>query len=795
MTTSDADPANHCWKIDWSTLPACGGGGFVYDNANNCWKVELDLEDLQNVLPDGIVAGDGLIWDGTNWVPSNDITDWGNFPSCASIDWDSVTKCWGVDWSTFPGGDHIEWDPVGELWNVIPVPPVEISDTAPDFKAEYFWWNSDTGELFLGYKDPSGDEYWVSASRPGDPGADGKDGDPVIISQDTPPPVTEDYIWFNTATGEAFFGYVDPSGDAYWVSLSKPGEPGADGKDGDPVVISQDTPPPVTEDYIWFDTSKGEAFFGYVDPSGDAYWVSLSKPGAPGADGKDGNPVIISQDTPPPVVEDNIWFNTGTGEAFFGYVDPSGDAYWVALSKPGAPGADGTDGADGTPVITSSDNAPSITTDHIWFNTEKGEAFFGYVDPSGDAYWVSMSKPYAKFNSTLQSNGGIEIQEADINQLLLYGQSLSLGNQSGPAISTSQPYSNISFANGPADQTTPFADLVEVGQESPCSGAANYASRLIATENGIVPTDHIIHASTAGNGGKNIDFLDKPASGGDGTSWYETTFLENVRRVSSESASNRHVVHAVAWIQGEADKSSTFDYYATKLIKLQADAERDIKSISKQQSPVYFITYQTSSNIFRDTLAGANVPLAQLHAVKTSSKFFLSTPLYHIPANNDDIHLPSTSYKLLGAYIGRVYKQLVVDRREPDWLNPISAVYIDNVVRIRFEVPTLPLLLDTVELEAVTDFGFKIEDGGSSIPLDSISISSTGNEVLITPQTSLSADAVVRYALDYAAPSNVSAGAGNLRDSTAETVTIDGTSYPLFHVAPHFSLNIIPLIE
>ena len=31
--------------------------------------------------------------------------------------------------------------------------------------------------------------------------------------------------------------------------LNKPGPPGADGKDGDPVVISQDTPPPVVEDY------------------------------------------------------------------------------------------------------------------------------------------------------------------------------------------------------------------------------------------------------------------------------------------------------------------------------------------------------------------------------------------------------------------------------------------------------------------------------------------------------------------------------------------------------------------
>ena len=71
--------------------------------------------------------------------------------------YDATNKCWKVDWSTFPGGENIEWNPADELWNVTDTPPVEISDTAPDFKAEYFWWNSDTGELFLGYKDPSGD--------------------------------------------------------------------------------------------------------------------------------------------------------------------------------------------------------------------------------------------------------------------------------------------------------------------------------------------------------------------------------------------------------------------------------------------------------------------------------------------------------------------------------------------------------------------------------------------------------------------------------------------------------------
>ena len=188
-------------QLDWSDLPACAGGGLVYDTKDGCWKVEQSINDLTDVdtSTEAPQQNDILIWNGTNWVPEQlaDVDlDWSDLPACVDggLAYDGNDNCWGVDWdlipwNEFPGGENIEWDPIDELWNVIDTPPVEISDTAPDFKAEYFWWNSDTGELFLGYKDPNGDEYWVSASRPGAPGEDGKDGDPVIISQDTPPPV------------------------------------------------------------------------------------------------------------------------------------------------------------------------------------------------------------------------------------------------------------------------------------------------------------------------------------------------------------------------------------------------------------------------------------------------------------------------------------------------------------------------------------------------------------------------------------------------------------------------------
>ena len=55
---------------------------------------------------------------------------------------------------------------------------------------------------------------------------------PVIIS-DTTPPVEEGYLWFNSSSGQSFVGYVDPSNDEYWVNISKPGPQGLTGVKGD----------------------------------------------------------------------------------------------------------------------------------------------------------------------------------------------------------------------------------------------------------------------------------------------------------------------------------------------------------------------------------------------------------------------------------------------------------------------------------------------------------------------------------------------------------------------------------
>lgn len=105
-----------------------------------------------------------------------------------------------------------------------------------------------------------------------------------------------------------------------------------------------------------------------------------------------------------------------------------------------------------------------------------------------------------------------------VNHTLGYGQSLSIGATATTIISSSQPYSNITFSTGPRaanndvssqkplveDNTSPAPDGGTNRGETFCSGMANYALTLAAIDNGIIPSKHVIFASTAGKGGLNL---------------------------------------------------------------------------------------------------------------------------------------------------------------------------------------------------------------------------------------------------------------------------------------------------
>lgn len=385
------------------------------------------------------------------------------------------------------------------------------------------------------------------------------------------------------------------------------------------------------------------------------------------------------------------------------------------------------------------------------------------------------------------------------NHLLFYGQSLSVGAAAGSVLSTTQPYSNITFNGGPRawtgsawdfsafkplveDEISPAPDGANTRKETACSGAANYASTLMALD-GNNPSSHVVLASTAGHGGYRIDQLNKASA------WY-TNFLAHVS--GAHALDVNHAVHAIGWLQGENDISYPTSYatYRAALSQLQTDAETDIKLITGQMHPAYLITYQVSWGI----TGNSGIALAQLDLAQQNSKIFLATPTYHLPYASDNIHLTAVGYKWIGAYFGRAYKALV-DGYEPQWLNPRSATVRGAVVRVRFDVPVGPMVLDSIGLADTTDSGFRVLDGAAGKAISSIKVD--GQDVVITLFATPTGTVKVRYALDYLGTglAMTNGASGNLRDSSPDVINISGVDRPLWNVCPAFEMTAIKLGE
>ena len=392
--------------------------------------------------------------------------------------------------------------------------------------------------------------------------------------------------------------------------------------------------------------------------------------------------------------------------------------------------------------------------------------------------------------ATIKPVGQLPYIPADvqINGFISYGQSLSVGGGSGNvAISTTQPYSNLTYSSGVKGSSfTGIKPLIEENGETVCSGMANYASLSMLRDDGVMPDEHPIFSGAPGQGSTNIATLSKG-----GQAW--TKFENFVKNFPLVNPGKTCAIHVISWFQGEQDQNPDGTPYATylaALLQLQVDITELVQSVTGQKTPVYMLTYQHSSHT---RINNSATQRAYVQADRQSDYFTLVTPTYPFPHNTDTIHLTNISYKWMGAYFGRAYKQLVIERRIPDNVFPLGATWSGNEVRVKLRVPEPPLRFRTDRVPLTTNYGFKVQDAaGVAIGISSVAIE--GDDiVLITLSSTPSAAPVVRYAMDYLASGlNIVNGAsGNLCDSTTETCTIEGVVYGMEYYAPGFELQSI----
>lgn len=386
-------------------------------------------------------------------------------------------------------------------------------------------------------------------------------------------------------------------------------------------------------------------------------------------------------------------------------------------------------------------------------------------------------------------------QIGTVNHMLWYGESYTMGAAASVVLSTSQNYGNLTFNTGPRKDTeatsiiplreffyAPSIDGYYDRGETCCSGSANYASVSIMKNRGIDPKSHVIFSSTAGHGSYKLSNLTK------GTPWYPK-LLEHVTKAKQLINDPGYTPQVINFVQGANDAAAASrtpkSVYKPMLVQLQIDAETDIKATSGKDNPIRFMIAQMSYG----TAAHKDMAMSHLELCQESDKFMLVTPMYHFPYADDKVHLTNVGSKWMSAYFGRAYDQYVFEQRKPDFINPLHAHVDGNKIFIKFDVPTLPLQLDEIQLAKTTDYGFKVMQGTSSISITSIN---TINDTVVLQLSSTPTDNIkIRYGLDYLGTGLIftEGASGNLRDSTPEQVVIDGTVKPLFHVCPHFELT------
>ncbi len=423
------------------------------------------------------------------------------------------------------------------------------------------------------------------------------------------------------------------------------------------------------------------------------------------------------------------------------------------------------------------------TSTYRWLrSTSAGGVYAEIVGATNDYYTLTGDdlNYYIKFEVTpvalalpttgtpVQSSATaiVMTQRSYINHILSTGQSLSVGYNGSPALSTTQPYANKMLSGAS------LVALVESGVETISSAMANTITSLVsANAFQVAVTMH-------GVGGTPYAGLMQ------GTTPYNNGIAQvtSVFNAAATDLSKVSRVVGVTVIHGESDTiAGNGGNYEGYLVDWQNDYQTDASAITGQSGIIPMFTDQISSFTgYNQTTS--EVPMAQLAAAEHNpGKIILVTPKYFF-TYSDIAHLTNAGYRWLGEYYGKVMKQVIVDHQPWTPLSPRQIVRNGNVIYARFNVPVAPITLDTVRVSQATNYGFAYADDSSSASISSVTLEDSQTVKITLNGTPTGTNQKLRYAYtgtSGATPGAQSSGAarGNLRDSDPAVSASGNTLY------------------
>lgn len=367
------------------------------------------------------------------------------------------------------------------------------------------------------------------------------------------------------------------------------------------------------------------------------------------------------------------------------------------------------------------------------------------------------------------------IGDTDYSQIILYGQSLSMGYEAPEAITTTAVDNCYMVGSSPMighgnDGTLALNPLVAVkwsaGGEEPIVGLTNSFATLY-NDNHSISQDFI--GTACGQDGRSIERLMKQCT--NGTNYYTTEFLKALNSTQTTVTNLNKTVScpAIFFMQGEynyvqltgngltpgTDATNDKDQYKAYLLQLKNDMQADIMSTYGQTKKPLFFIYQVAGNYInrRDM----SITMAQIEFAQENDDVFLMNSTYGMPDYGGG-HLSTNGYRWYGEMMAKSMYQVFENKKQWNGLE-LANIQIDkgNII-CDFRVPVLPLIFDDWTKESRSQNGFKIFKNDTEVSIVDFII--INNRVVLKTNSDLTTGTIeITYAGQGVA------GSGNLRDS------------------------------
>lgn len=402
-----------------------------------------------------------------------------------------------------------------------------------------------------------------------------------------------------------------------------------------------------------------------------------------------------------------------------------------------------------------------------------------------------------------------EIGSTDYAVIMMYGQSLSVGQES-PASFKDDDVEGCYMLEGGV-QSTSGSKLVPLGTGAEQSEGITSQSQdpVVSATKAFVNLYRKAHpedkntkfiAISMGVGGKSLLlFADESRYSWASTSYMETRVIPCLTALKAIADAEGKTISlcSLIWCQGETDYNvsyvgktyadwyaatpqnfgGSFDAYKQGLHDLYDDIYANAQEIfgaANQVAPPPFFAYALGGKWIGNAFLTINHATYEL--ADELDTMWIVAPNYPVPDYGGG-HLAMNGYRWYGEYIAKAMYYALI--KKVDWkpLQPTSVEIVNGNVEVNFD---RPVTFDTYTNDECPDYGFVLRQGTAAqlnaakaassteynVSISSVTLSQDGKKITIVPSTALTADCVeVIYAgAGGTYTSEHFQGSGNVRD-------------------------------